>query len=260
MLIAFQKMQAQGNDFVILDYTDQDLPAHDFPALASSICDRHFGVGADGLVTLQTSDTADARMIIYNSDGSRAEMCGSALRCVSSLLMDKLAVAELNILTDSGLKQARRERDKIIVNMGTAQILEEDVPAGGFVGDLVNVGNPHYVVFCDDISGNPHLKHGAMLEHHPAFPSPVNVHFVQVLSKNRMRMKIWEHACGPTLACGTGASSAVYSGIRKALLAHEVTVEVPGGILSIIYQEETDTMLLCGPVTQVFSGDYSWKI
>ena len=259
MLIAFQKMHAQGNDFVILDYMDQDLPAYDFPALASSICDRHFGVGADGLVTLLPCETADAQMIIYNSDGSRAEMCGSALRCVASLLMDKSARNEALILTDSGLKQARREGEDIIVNMGTASILEEDVPAGGFVGDLVNIGNPHYVVFCDNVSENPHLKHGAMLEHHPAFPAPVNVHFVQILSKDRMRMKIWEHACGPTLACGTGASSAVYSGIRKALLSHDVTVEVPGGILRIIHQEETDTMQLCGPVTQVFSGNYIWK-
>jgi diaminopimelate epimerase len=260
MLIAFQKMHAQGNDFVILDYTDQDLPAYAYPALASSICDRHFGVGADGLVTLQASDAADARMIIYNSDGSRAGMCGSALRCVASLLMDKSARNEALILTDSGLKQARREGEDIIVNMGTARILEADVPAGGFVGDLVNIGNPHYVVFCDDVSGNPHLKHGAMLEHHPAFPSAVNVHFVQVLSKDRVRMKIWEQACGPTLACGTGASSAVYSGIRKALLGPEVTVEVPGGILKIIYQEETDSLQLCGPVSQVFSGNYTWKI
>lgn len=106
MLIAFLKMQAQGNDFVILDFLGQEIPSYDFPALASSICDRHFGVGADGLVTIQASVAADARMVIYNSDGSRAEMCGSALRCVAGLLMDKHAVAEPRIFTDSGLKQA----------------------------------------------------------------------------------------------------------------------------------------------------------
>ena len=260
MLIAFEKMQAQGNDFVILDFLAQDLPAYDYPALASAICDRHFGVGADGLVILSASDTAAARMVIYNSDGSRAEMCGSALRCVSSLLMDISAIAEPLILTDSGLKQARREGEDIIVNMGTARMLKQDFPANGFVGDLVDIGNPHYVVFCDDISEDPHLKYGAILEHHRAFPAAVNVHFVQVFSKRKMQMKIWEHACGATLACGTGASSAVYSGIRKGLLEHEVTVEVPGGTLKIIYVKETDSLLLSGPVSHVFSGDYVWKI
>ena len=260
MLIAFQKMQAQGNDFVILDFVDHGLPAYDFPALASSICDRHFGVGADGLVTLEPCETAAARMVIYNSDGSRAEMCGSALRCVAKLLMDKFAQTELDILTDSGFKHARRAAEDIIVNLGTAKILKTDFPVDNFVGDLVDIGNPHYVVFCDDLSEDPHLEFGGSLEHHPAFPSPVNVQFVQVLGRNEMQMKIWEHACGPTLACGTGAGSAVYAGIKKALLDPEVTVHVPGGILKIIYQKETDTMLLSGPVTLVFSGDYSWKI
>lgn len=260
MLIAFQKMQAQGNDFVILDYVDHGLPGYDFPALASSICDRHFGVGADGLVTLEAVDTADARMVIYNSDGTRAGMCGSALRCVSKLLMEKLAQAEVLILTDSGLKQARRKADDIIVNLGSARIIKADFPADDFTGDLVDIGNPHYVVFCEDISDDPHLKFGARLEHHPAFPAPVNVHFVQVQSRQSIQMKIWEHACGATLACGTGAASSVYSGIRKALLDHEVAVEVPGGMLKIIYQKETDTMLLSGPVNHVFSGNYTWKI
>lgn len=259
MLIAFLKMQAQGNDFVILDFLGQEIPSYDFPALASSICDRHFGVGADGLVTIQASVAADARMVIYNSDGSRAEMCGSALRCVAGLLMDKHAVAEPRIFTDSGLKQAHREADNIIVNLGTAKILEADFPAGNFVGDLVDIGNPHYVVFCDEISEDPHLKYGAALEHHPAFPASVNVHFVQVQGRDKMQMKIWEHACGPTLACGTGAASAVYSGIRKELLDNEVTVGVPGGVLKIIYQQESNTLQLCGPVSQVFSGNYTWK-
>ncbi|MDD3102869.1 MAG: diaminopimelate epimerase [Candidatus Cloacimonetes bacterium] len=260
MLIAFQKMQAQGNDFVILDFVDHGLPEYDFPALARSICHRQFGVGADGLVTLEAADTADARMIIYNSDGSRAEMCGSALRCVSRLLMDKFARSEALVLTDSGLKQASSKEEDITVNMGSARIVKADFPADGFVGDLVDIGNPHYIIFCDTLSDDPHLKHGASLEHHPAFPASVNVHFVRVLSRKKIQMKIWEHACGATLACGTGAASAVYSGIRKALLEHEVAVEVPGGMLKIIYQKDTDTLQLVGPVSYVFSGKYIWKI
>ncbi|MCK9433602.1 MAG: diaminopimelate epimerase [Candidatus Cloacimonetes bacterium] len=258
MLIPFIKMQAQGNDFVILDLFEQKMAEMDYPRLAIDICKPHFGVAADGLVLLFPHPGADARMTIYNNDGSLAEMCGSALRCVSALMMQKTGRDELNILTDSGLKQAKKEKDAIVVNLGKAKLLRKSFPVEQFRGDLVDIGNPHYVVFVDSLDDDPHLKYGSVLEHHPAFEKPVNAHFVKVLEPGRIQMKIWEHACGATLACGTGAASSVYAGIRRGLLDAHVQVDVPGGDLHIVLQAD-ESLLLSGTVAESFRGIYPWK-
>jgi diaminopimelate epimerase len=258
MLIPFIKMNAQGNDFVILDLFAHELPELDHAKLSEQICDRHFGVGADGLVILKPCKDAEAQMIIFNNDGSRAEMCGSALRCVAWLMMTKLERTELEIRTDSGIKHAIREVDFIRVNLGKPRMLQSNMPVKGFLGDLVDIGNPHYIVFREDVSDDPHLMYGAMLEHHPAFTKPVNAHFVQVVDSDLIKLKIWEHACGATLACGTGAASAVFAGITRGILEHQVAVEVPGG--SIFITAQTDgSMLLSGEVAENFRGTYLWK-
>lgn len=258
MLIPFIKMNAQGNDFVVLDGLEAELPKLDYPQLARHICDRHFGVGADGLVLLKPIAIADAQMIIYNIDGSRAEMCGSALRCVASLLMQKLNKENLEILTDSGTKQATRHGDLLRVNLGVPELLHKDLSVEGFRGDLVDIGNPHFVVFSQNLEDDPHLKFGALLEHHPAFHKAVNVHFVRVTNKSRMQMKIWEHACGATLACGTGAASAVRAGISRGILDTHVAVEVPGGCIFIDALAD-GSFLLSGEVAESFRGIYPWK-
>jgi len=259
MLIPFTKMQAQGNDFVILNYLEGDLPELDCTSLAATICDRHFGVGADGLVLILPGPEADAKMLIYNSDGSRAQMCGSALRCVSALLFKAGGKTELKISTDSGLKSAHMQAEEITVNLGAAAIIDPDITVEGFKGDLVDIGNPHFVVFLDDLEADPHLQYGARLEHHSAFATPVNVQFAQVLSPSLIRLKIWEHACGATLACGTGAASTVYAGIKKGILQDQVRVLLPGGSIRIIHEHDDNSLLLMGSVSEVFTGSFLWK-
>ncbi|MCB5260467.1 MAG: diaminopimelate epimerase [Candidatus Cloacimonetes bacterium] len=258
MLIPFIKMQAQGNDFVILDTFEQQIDAIDYASLAVAVCDRHFGVGADGLVIVGASMQADARMTIYNNDGSLAEMCGSALRCVAQLLMDKLKKSSVMVQTDSGIKEAWREAKTIHVNLGVAQMIQSSMLVESFCGDLVDIGNPHFVVFTDTIQDNPHLQYGAILEHHQAFPKPVNVHFVKIHDRSNLEMKIWEHACGATLACGTGAASSVFAGIMHDLLERKVSVKVPGGKLTIEMCTD-DSLLLAGSVEESFRGIYLWK-
>jgi len=260
MLIPFRKMHAQGNDFVILSHWDKEPPMVDLPRLARDICDRHFGIGADGLVLILPNAKQDATMVIFNSDGSRAEMCGSALRCVASILMQDTGKHELQIATDSGIKNATQQDGEISVNLGKARIMHEDLVVEEFSGDLVDIGNLHFVIFAKDLTDDPHLRFGAQLEHHPAFPTGVNVHFAQIRTMSEIEIKIWENAVGPTLACGTGAASVVFSGFCKGLLGQQVDVLVPGGRIKIWIKKSDDSLLLIGPVTEVFSGEFSWKI
>jgi diaminopimelate epimerase len=259
MLIPFIKMHAQGNDFVILDGFSSPLPELPFSILAEQMCRIHTGIGADGLVLLSPCDNAAAKMTIYNSDGSLAEMCGSALRCVSFLTYQKTQLSEFIVNTDSGLKPVFvcAKTGDVTVNLGTPKLKLSNYNAEGITGDLVDIGNLHFVVWQSDLSSNPHLKFGNALEHHSGFPRSVNAHFAKVISPNEIDIKIWERACGPTLACGTGAASVVFSGITKGYISSPVKVNMPGGEVTII--EEGGAYLLSGQVTQVFCGEYLWK-
>ncbi|PKN72778.1 MAG: diaminopimelate epimerase [Candidatus Cloacimonetes bacterium HGW-Cloacimonetes-3] len=259
MLIPFIKMHAQGNDFVILDAFFFPLPELDYPTLARRICRLHTGIGADGLVIISPCTEADARMVIYNADGSRAEMCGSALRCISELMHKKLQTDKLTVLTDSGVKSVNiSSQDALIaVNLGVPHMLRKNYPALGFVGDLIDVGNLHYVVWKDELADNPHLLYGSALELYSGFPRPVNAHFAKVISPHEIEIKIWEHACGATLACGTGAASCVFSGVNNGILLSPVKVNMPGGSVEIILDQAA--YVLSGEVTIAFSGEYHWK-
>lgn len=262
MLIPFIKMQAQGNDFVILDGFENNpalIKKLDLPALARSVCQRRMEIGADGLVILEPCRTGDGQMRIYNADGSRAEMCGSALRCVAFLLCAKKNRTDLSIITDSGKKTALVSSNGVIsVNLGLPKILETDKEVDGFTGDLVSIGNLHYIIWQDDLAGEPQLQYGRALEHHPAFPRPVNVHFVRQISPSQIEIKTWERGSGATLACGTGASCCVASGIGRKLLQDQVQVQMPGGKVSI--KARTMGYQLSGEVGKPFEGMYNWKI
>jgi len=258
MLIPFIKMHAQGNDFIILDFFAMGMRDISFPAFAEQVCTPHTGIGADGLVLMSPCENADGQMIVYNSDGSRAEMCGSALRCVAYLLHNKLSKNELGIQTDSGIKTATVSADgSVCVNLGLPRLLKQEYLARGFRGDLIDIGNQHYIIWQSKLESDPHLLHGAMLEHYHGFEQAVNVHFATVINPAEVRIKIWEHACGATLACGTGAASTVFSGVQRGLLQGSVTVNMPGGAVQIEPLESG--YLLCGEVTVSFSGDYHWK-
>ncbi|MDD4308997.1 MAG: diaminopimelate epimerase [Candidatus Cloacimonetes bacterium] len=261
MLIPFIKMHAQGNDFVILDNMENTLPQLNFDALSKDICTPHTGIYADGLVILSASTKADARMIIFNSDGSRAEMCGSALRCVAFMLQQKLRQEKLMIETDSGIKQAKViiqvEENNITVNMGFPKLYQGSVSALGFNGDLIDTGNLHFCIWTDSLSENPHLKHGSALEKYIRFPKAVNVHFIKIVSPSEIQIAIWERSCGATLACGTGATACVYSGIMRGNLESRVKVIMPGG--TVVCENHPSGYLLTGSVHQSFVGEYRWK-
>lgn len=263
MQIEFLKMQAQGNDFIILEGLTEASRDLDFPALARAVCERRFGFGADGLVLILPSEEARAKMVIFNSDGSRAEMCGSALRCLTHRLYDPQLSSSFRIETDSGIKEVEMLQfsGKPIpkVNLGKPIILNLKMQVDQFEGSLVNIGNPHFVVFRDDLEDRPHLLWGSFLEHHTAFEKSVNVHFARIISENRIEMKIWENAVGETFACGTGAASTVCAGRALGLLEDEVEVQMPGGKVSI-QCDSAGNYHLIGPVSYTGKGFYQWKV
>ena len=258
MLIPFSKMQAQGNDFVILQMLhtiEVSLPWQD---LAKAICDRRKGVGADGLVLLLADPDADARMVIYNSDGSHAAMCGSALRCCARLVGTLQHKGDLRFATDSGVLGADINGDEISVNLGKPEMLEQTLVLEGIEGSLIGVGNRHFVSFQNDLRGQE-FEFGPALEQHPHFPDGVNVEFVRALSPGEIEMTVWERGAGATLACGTGAVASVFCGIQKGLLEPEVRVNMPGGTV-LIRADQNGEFILAGPVEHTFNGVYTWKI
>lgn len=261
MLIPFCKMQAQGNDFVILRFTHRTDSSLPLPELACDICDRRKGVGADGLVILLADPKADARMLIHNSDGSRASMCGSALRCCAELVSGLKHKKQLKLATDSGMRTAsitETEGEKSVeVNLGRPSLIQSDLEVEGAKGSLVDVGNLHFVSFWEVLDGQE-FRLGPLLEKHPAFPGPVNSQFVRLISRGELELKIWETGCGVTLACGTGAVASVFAGIEKGMLDARVKVAMPGGEVQIS-RKDNGEYILAGSVKHVFSGVYLWK-
>jgi diaminopimelate epimerase len=232
--------------------------------LARDVCQRKLSVGADGLVILAKSRIADAKMTIFNADGSHALMCGSALRCISSLLHKKYNRQHFQIETDSGIRQGKisfkDNLETVEVEMGQAKFLRESIKVDEFEGAWIEVGNTHYVVYLDSLSADPHLLYGRKLELHPAFSEPVNVQFVRKISSHELELKIWERGSGATLACGTGATAAVFYGIKHQGLEKEVRVNMPGGDVQVSYNPSQDVFFLSGSVSQISYGEYLWKI
>ncbi len=258
MLIPFSKMQAQGNDFVVLQLLHTDATSIPPDALARDICNRRTGVGADGLVLLLAAPNADARMVIFNSDGSHARMCGSALRCCASLLNKLTGKTELLLDTDSGFKAANLNGLQISVNLGKPALIEKDIALEGVTGSLIEVGNLHFVSF-QPVLNHQEVEIGPRLERHPRFRDGVNAEFVRVISRLEIDLRVWERGAGATQACGTGAVASVFSGIGKGLLENEVWVKMPGGAVRI-NRLASGEFLLTGTVEHTFSGVYIWKI
>lgn len=261
MLIDFIKMHAQGNDFIILDHPDSSIMEADLGELALAVCDLKFGFGADGLVIFTDSATAAARMIIYNNDGSRAAMCGSALRCLTYLYATKSGLKQFAIETDAGIKNCCLDHDTVTtVNLGKPVMLNATMTIDKFEGSLVDIGNLHFVVFTQNLDDAPHMRYGDYLEHHPAFPQSVNVHFAKRINDYSIQLAIWENGVGPTLACGTGATAAVLSGILTQGLEHSVSVEMPGGKVQVCQNLQTGDFELSGDVSYVGTGQYRWIV
>lgn len=263
----FFKYHGLGNDFVVLDRraTGLDLDAE----TSRRLCDRHFGIGADGVLVVLPEPGAAGRMVVHNADGSIAEMCGNGLRCVVKHVAESEAErpSSLAIATGAGVLRCEVEWshgqvDRVTVDMGPAKLEDEVLPPGpfvrqpieGLVGTAVSMGNPHLVLLDTPPLEAPRL--GAALEHHPSFPNRTNVEFVEARAEGGLRVVVWERGVGITLACGTGACATVAAAALDGRVPFDawVPVELPGGVLEIRVTNDLSKVLLRGPVRFVFSG------
>jgi diaminopimelate epimerase len=269
----FTKLHGTANDFVYLD-ARRGLPA-DPAALAPRLCDRHRGIGADGLILLLPSEAADCRMRIVNSDGTTAEMCGNGIRGFAKFVLDRGLVRAnpLRVETDAGVKTLRAELAqgrvrRVAVDMGTPEWSGRKIPldADGEVVDrplevagrawrvtCVSMGNPHCVVFVDDPASLALAEIGPRFEHHPFFPKRVNTEFVRVVGPERLEMRVWERGAGETMACGTGACATVVAAARTGRAGRRAVVALPGGELEIEWRPD-DHVVMTGDAVEVFEG------
>lgn len=277
-VMRFTKMQGCGNDYVYVNCF-QERVAKDVAGLSQAMSDRHFGVGADGLILICPSEVADARMRMFNADGSEAEMCGNGLRCVAKYVYD-YGIArkpQLSIETGRGVLTVDVElRDgrvgRVTVNMGKPILTASEIPTT-LPGDppldvpvtvdgttlnitCVSMGNPHAVAFVDAITDQMVQVLGPKIEKHPAFPRKTNVEFIRVHRPDDAAMRVWERGSGETLACGTGACAAAVAGVLTGRLARRVTMHLLGGDLDLHWSESDDNVYMTGPAVEVFSGDW----
>lgn len=258
----FTKMHGLGNDYL---YVYGEVPEN-IAELSRKLSERHFGAGSDGMIYISPSKVADFKMRIFNADGSEAKMCGNGIRCVGKYVYDKgyTDKTHLKIETLSGIKYLDLQLScgkvkSVTVNMGTA-IPENDKTlevCGREVTLIpVSVGNPHAVIFVNDIENAPITEVGPALEHHKEFPEGVNVEFVQVISQNELRMRVWERGSGITMACGTGACATVMAAISKGVCEREtpISVHLDGGTLKIQVDYDNN-VTMTGPATTVYEGE-----
>jgi len=271
----FTKMHGCGNDYVYVNLFEEQI---ENPAKVSiAVSDRHFGIGSDGLITIGASEIADFRMRIYNADGSEAEMCGNGIRCVAKYVYDHKLTdkTEITVETGAGMKtlQLTVEDDKVTlvrVDMGEPILTPDEIPVvadGDRVVDepivvddkewrmtCVSMGNPHAVVFVDDVAHFELEKYGPLFENHVRFPKRTNTEFVQIISRNEAIMRVWERGSAETWACGTGTCATVMACILNGLTDNEVLVHLRGGDLRIAYDAKSNHIFMTGPATEVFEG------
>ncbi|NVM91943.1 diaminopimelate epimerase [Variovorax sp. SG517] len=284
MRIRFTKMQGAGNDFVVLDETRGTLGLS--AAQYRFLADRHFGVGADQILTVRPSpgEGIDFQYVIHNSDGGEVEQCGNGARCFMRFVSEHQLTGkkQVRVQTLSGVIEPRMGDDgRVTVDMG-APIFEparvpfdpaglDPQPEGGWhkwhlalgtrAGSAIvsvavlSMGNPHAVQVVDNVDTAPVAEQGPQIEHHPRFPQRVNAGFMQVVDRSNIRLRVFERGAGETLACGTGACAAVVAGIRLGLLERRVDVQTHGGVLTIEWQGEGQPVLMTGPAVTVFEGD-----
>lgn len=271
-MIPFTKMQGIGNDFVMIDALRETALPDDLPAFARMVCDRRFGIGGDGLILLEKGDEAPFRQRMFNPDGSESEMCGNGIRCFARLLVDHGHVtdeAPIPVETGAGLLQVEVLPDRRVrVDMGIARLrrgaigmaggsetqgfIEQEV-GYGLRGTAVSMGNPHLVIFVDDVAKVDLETLGPELERHPLFPQRTNVHFVQVVDRTHLIQRTWERGAGVTLACGTGACASVVAAVITDRTERKVENRLPGGPLEIEVAPEGRVMMT-GAAETVFEG------
>ncbi len=247
-------MHGIGNDFVVVE--ERTCEYSDIGELARAMCDRRFGIGADGLIFVEQGDLAPVRMRMLNPDGSESEMCGNGLRCVARFLAHE--PAKFDIETGGRVAACEIQADgNVRVNMGFARVTDLELRAGGFVGVSVDVGNPHYVVFVDDVARVELDVVGPVLEHDPVFPHRSNIHFTQVIDANSVIQRTWERGAGITLACGSGACAGAAAAVATGRTGTDITVGLPGGDLRVEITE-TGEAWMTGPAELAFTG--TWHV
>lgn len=287
----FVKMQGCGNDYIYIDGSKETVANK--PDVVRRLSDRHFGIGGDGVIFINSSETADFEMEMYNADGSRSEMCGNGIRCVAKYVYDygltdktELAIESAGKIKYISLYIKDGKVDQVKVNMGEPELLKEKIPveisagAENVIGcpicidndeyriTCVSMGNPHAVVFMDEIRSNGSEekkqvslkeleieKIGPKFEHHPAFPNRTNTEFITVLDRHTVEMRVWERGTGETLACGTGCCAVAVAGVLNGRTEEDVTVRLLGGELQIRWDRTENCVYMTGPARTVFEGE-----
>ena len=278
-MIKFTKMQGLGNDYVYIDCYSKKQEIQNESSLAKFISDRHFGVGADGLILICKSEIADFKMRMFNNDGSEAEMCGNGIRCVGKFVYDKhltdktkITVETLAGIKELQLKIKEGKVEKVTVDMGKPILQLEKIPVNAKANPItlnvedkkfefmcVSMGNPHAVTFINDMQELDIEKYGPKIEKHEIFPNKTNVEWIQIIDREHIIMRVWERGTGETLACGTGACASVVAGIMQQKLNHQVTVRLLGGELEISWNQEDKHVYMTGPARTVFEGEMEEK-
>lgn len=274
----FTKMQGIGNDYVYVNCFEETVS--DPSSVAKFVSDRHFGIGSDGLILIKPSDTADCEMDMYNLDGSQGAMCGNGIRCVAKFVYDKGIVKKknLSISTRSGIKHVSLSTrngkvSTVKVNMGSPILLASEIPVVSDTEQVidypltvngqtyritaVSMGNPHAIVYMDDIDSLDIQTVGPLFENHLAFPDRINTEFVKVIDRRTLQMRVWERGSGETLACGTGACAVAVASTLNRLVDEDmpVTVRLLGGELQILWNRQENLVYMTGPATTVFEGE-----
>jgi diaminopimelate epimerase len=274
-MIKFTKMHGIGNDYLYIDARRKKILHPDRLSIAMS--DRHFGVGADGIILILNSGKADFFMRIFNADGSEAEMCGNGIRCFAKYLYDhgltkkkKIAIETLAGVKYTTLYTRHNRVERVSVDMGEPILLRDRIPMTGEPGMVieetlqvdgvkfeitaVSMGNPHCVIYVEDVKEFPVEKYGPMIENHPLFPRRTNVEFVQLVSETEVIQRTWERGSGETMACGTGASAVTVAGVLTRRSGRKNTVHLAGGDLEIEWSDADNHVYLTGPAVEVFEG------
>ena len=271
----FTKMQGLGNDYVYVNCFEEKI--ENPPAVARYVSDRHFGIGSDGLIMINPSEVADFEMEMYNADGSRGEMCGNGIRCVAKYVYDygltdktQISVETLGgikyldltvkdgkvVLVKVDMGKPELKSDLIPIISENEKVIDEPIEVDGQVYHMtgVSMGNPHTVIYVDDVKNLDLEKIGPKFENHERFPKRINTEFVHCIDRNTVEMRVWERGSGETLACGTGACAVAVASILNNLTDTRVTVKLLGGDLQIEWDKEKDRVFMTGPAKVVFDG------
>ena len=277
-MIEFTKMHGIGNDYIYINCLKKSLKS--LSKLAIAMSDRNFGIGSDGLILILPSKNADFKMRMFNSDGSEAEMCGNGIRCFAKYVYDHKLTnkKELHIETLAGVLELtlfikKNKVESVLIDMGAPILERARIPMIGEPGTVIqemlplldgskfeitslSMGNPHVVIFVEDVENFPVTKYGPQIERNDLFPHKTNVEFIEIINDNEFKQRTWERGSGETLGCGTGASAATVACILNERTKRKVTAHLTGGDLEIEWDENTEHVFLKGPAVEVFSGTW----